>query len=192
MEDEIDLTRYLGILFRRWYLVLVPALVFVVVAGLLVLRQPTRYQGRVLVKVSNPSTILVSFDTPITTSSEDPAKMAADWSQRLNTYVDLVRNPAIAEVVLASLGSRVPEAERSVAALTGMVSARALTESDAVEITVTHGDADLATGLADAWASEFVRQGKAIYSGPVEEASASVEPMLAEARSRFDERAGRS
>ena len=170
MQDSdalyIDLGRYVEVLFRQWQLILGAVLVCAVAAAFVTLRQPKTYQARALV-VSTKLASSVSFETAITTLSEDenPTSIRfVDPKARLQSYVLLVKNPAIAEVVLEELGERIPADSRDVVSLLSMVQGEVADNSDALEILVTGADPVLAADIANAWAQAYVDRINAIYS----------------------------
>ena len=170
MQDSdalyIDLGRYVEVLFRQWQLILGAVLVCAVAAAFVTLRQPKTYQARALV-VSTKLASSVSFETAITTLSEDenPTSIRfVDPKARLQSYVLLVKNPAVAEVVLEELGERIPADSRDVVSLLSMVQGEVADNSDALEILVTGADPVLAADIANAWAQAYVDRINAIYS----------------------------
>ncbi len=162
MDDTIDLTQYVTILIRRWYLVVLPALVLVILVGVWTLLRPVRYQARALIAATKLTT-QVSYGTAIKTASEDVSKLLADKNQRLASFVELVRSPAVAQAVLAEVGDALHPDERSVAALFDKVTARVLPKSDLIEIKITYTDPHLAQKMVDLWAREYVRQINTLY-----------------------------
>ncbi|HEY5573936.1 MAG TPA: Wzz/FepE/Etk N-terminal domain-containing protein, partial [Anaerolineales bacterium] len=170
MQDSdalyIDLGRYVEVLFRQWQLILGAVLVCAVAAAFVTLRQPKTYQARALV-VSTKLASSVSFETAITTLSEDenPTSIRfVDPKARLQSYVLLVKNPAIAEVVLEELGERIPADSRDVVSLLSMVQGEVADNSDTLEILVTSADPVLAADIANTWAQAYVDRINAIYS----------------------------
>jgi len=170
MQDSdalyIDLGRYVEVLFRQWQLILGAVLVCAVAAAFVTLRQPKTYQARALV-VSTKLASSVSFETAITTLSEDenPTSIRfVDPKARLQSYVLLVKNPAIAEVVLEELGERIPADSRDVVSLLSMVQGEVADNSDTLEILVTGADPVLAADIANTWAQAYVDRINAIYS----------------------------
>jgi uncharacterized protein involved in exopolysaccharide biosynthesis len=170
MQDSdalyIDLGRYVEVLFRQWQLILGAVLVCAVAAAFVTLRQPKTYQARALV-VSTKLASSVSFETAITTLSEDenPTSIRfVDPKARLQSYVLLVKNPAVAEVVLEELGERIPADSRDVVSLLSMVQGEVADNSDTLEILVTSADPVLAADIANAWAQAYVDRINAIYS----------------------------
>lgn len=163
MEDTIDLSKYLDMLIYRWYAVVGGILLAVLVVGAMMLGQPQAYQARVLVATMKTST-QVSFDTAITTVSEDASK-TADRNQRRASFLELASNPAIAKAVLLELEDTLPADLRSEDALRKLVSSKIANGTDLIELTVAHPDRDVATRVAQAWAELFVSYINRLYGG---------------------------
>jgi uncharacterized protein involved in exopolysaccharide biosynthesis len=190
MEDSdslyIDLGRYIEVLFRQWQLILGSVLVCTLAAALVISKQPKAYQARVLI-ASTKTLTSVSFGSSIETLSEEQISGAFNLGARLGTYVQLVKNPAIAEDVLRELGDRLSPSQRNVSSLLEMVNGNLAEKSDAIEITVENQDPVLARDIANAWASAFVTQVNAIYSeGGANESHVSVKSQLEDAKNTYD------
>jgi uncharacterized protein involved in exopolysaccharide biosynthesis len=190
MEDSdslyIDLGRYIEVLFRQWQLIAGAVLVCILAAALVTLRQPKTYQARVLV-ASTKTLTSVSFGSSIETLPEEQISGAFNLAARLGTYVQLVKNPAIAESVLEELGDRLDPARRNISSLLDMVNGNLAEKSDAIEIIVTNRDPVLARDIANAWAKAYVDQVNAIYgSGVSEEPFNSIQSQTAAAKGEYD------
>ncbi|MGI5917134.1 MAG: YveK family protein, partial [Anaerolineae bacterium] len=143
-QEGVELGYYIEVMLRRWYMIVLPAaLAVLVVAGYLLLRPP-RYEARAVI-VALKSTAQVSYDTAI------------------QTFVGLANSPDIARVVLAEMGDRLSAENREIEALFDMVEARLVPRSDLIEITVTHPNAEVAAGIADIWAREYVERVNRLY-----------------------------
>jgi uncharacterized protein involved in exopolysaccharide biosynthesis len=105
----------------------------------------------------------------------------------LGTYVQLVKNPAIAEAVLEELGDRLDPARRNTGSLLDMVNGNLAEKSDAIEIIVRNRDPVLARDIANAWAKAYVDQVNAIYgSGVSQEPFNSIQSQTEAARGEYD------
>lgn len=186
MEEEIDLSKYLEILIRRWWIVIGMALVCALVAGAVVLApRPAKYQARALVAMMK-SASQVSFGTAITTLSEDSAQIAVDRLQRQASFVELISSPAIAEAVLQSLGDKLPESNRNVKGLLRMVKGSLAKNSDLIEIIVTHRDPNTAVAVANAWGQEYARQVNMLYSATAGGSYAVVRSQVQTAKTAYE------
>jgi uncharacterized protein involved in exopolysaccharide biosynthesis len=194
MEEDsnfaIDLGRYLEILFRQWRIIFAVIFVLVTAAAIVTLITPKTYQARALVATTKVSST-VSFDTAIQTLYEEQLPTTVrmvDPQARLQSYVQLVKNPAIAQTVIDELGNRLPEEVRSISSLLKMVKGNVAAKSDSIEILVTYKDPVLAADLANTWAGAYVDHVNAIYSGEgTDEVYQSVQRQTAEAKSEYDQ-----
>jgi uncharacterized protein involved in exopolysaccharide biosynthesis len=186
----IDIGKYIETPFRQWQLILVTALVCASAAALVTLSQPKVYQARALV-ASTKVASTVSFNTAIETLSEEQLPTTVrmvDPQARLQSYVQLVRNPEIAQTVLDGLGARIPQASRNVSALLKMVSGDIASRSDSIEILANNRDPALAADIANAWAHAYVDHVNVVYSGEgTEETYQSVHNQTAEAKATYDQ-----
>jgi uncharacterized protein involved in exopolysaccharide biosynthesis len=194
MEEDsnftIDVGRYLEILFRQWRIIFAVIFVLVTAVAIITLITPKTYQARALVATTKVSST-VSFDTAIQTLYEEQLPTTVrmvDPQARLQSYVQLVKNPAIAQTVIDELGNRLPEEVRSISSLLKMVKGNVAAKSDSIEILVTYKDPVLAADLANTWAGAYVDHVNAIYSGEgTDEVYQSVQRQTAEAKSEYDQ-----
>jgi len=175
IEDEINLGKYVETLIRQWQVIVSAALIAAFVAGAVSLAMPQGYEASVLV-ASTKFKADISFGSSIQTLTEEEllasgAAAIVDRKARLQSYVQLVKNPAVAQTVLDELGDRLDEDELDVTNLLRMVEGDIAANSDSIEITVTYGNPVIAAELANAWGREYVRQVNAVYSGGVTEQS---------------------
>ena len=126
-SDEIDLTRYFGVLRRRWLeIVLVTVGVIVLTAvGVLLYRQvtPPVYEANATAAIVRTSTD-VRFDERFTTSSDQPN---LDVNSRRAALVALVKSGSIAQQVIDELGDQLPLKLQSPARLLNAVTAEMAT-----------------------------------------------------------------
>ena len=185
MEEEIDLSKYVEILIRRWYLAVVPAFMLGIIVGTWIMLQPRRYQAQVLIAATKLTT-QVSYGTAIKTASEDVSRVLADRNQRLASFVELVRSPNVAEAVISALGEALPVADRALDPLLKSVSGRIVPKSDMIEIKVTHRDPEVAREIATAWAREYIRQVNTIYGDVATEPYEIIKGQVPDARLNYD------
>lgn len=189
MEEEIDLGRYIEILFRRWYVIVGLTVGCVVIAALWLLLRPPLYHARALVAPVKTAT-QISFETRIRTEAESEQLVAADRNQRLASFAALVANPVIAQEVLAELGNTLPEELHRVPGLLRIVKGRLANKSDLIEILVEHPRQEVAIAIADAWAQHYVRYINQLYAGVAEEPYLAVKGELAQAEETYQEQEG--
>jgi uncharacterized protein involved in exopolysaccharide biosynthesis len=194
MEESYSLTAelgsYLEVLIRQWQLILGALLACIAVATLVSITLPKTYQARALV-ASTKIASSVSFDTAIQTLSEEQLPTTVrmvDPQARLQSYVQLVKNPAVAQTVLDEFGSRLPEDIRDISSLLQIVKGGVAAKSDSIEILVAYEDPALAADLANAWARAYISHVNAIYSGEgTDEVYQSVQRQTTEARSEYNQ-----
>ena len=185
MEQEIDLTKYLDVLIRRWKIILIVILILVLVTEGRVITQPKAYQARVLVATVRTMTE-VSFNTAIKTVSEDELNASLDRQKRLVSFVGLIENPVIAEQVIVKLGDQLPSELRHATTLLRMVKGDTVKGSDLIAISANHRDPKVAALVANAWGEEYVRQVNLTYGGTVDESLGMVRAEVEVAKQAYD------
>lgn len=167
-----DVGRLLEIIFRQWQAIISAVLICSITSALVALVLPKSYVASVLV-ASTKSYANVSFGSTIQTYSEEDllsilglgASTLFDRKARLQSYLELVANPTIAQVILDKLGDRLQEEERSVPELLRMVQGELAANSDSIRIVVTYRDPQVAADIANAWGDAYVKQVNDIYAG---------------------------
>jgi capsular polysaccharide biosynthesis protein len=168
MEESNSLTnelgKYIEVLFRQWQLILGAILVCAVSAAVVSFSQTKIYEARVLVASTKIASV-VSFGSAIETLPEEQlSSRVVDLDARLQSYVQIVRNPRIAQLVIEEIGEKLPAEDRDILTLMSKVSGVILPKSDSIEIVVAHQDPDLSTAIANAWGEAYVRHVNMIYS----------------------------
>jgi uncharacterized protein involved in exopolysaccharide biosynthesis len=189
--DEIG--KYIETLFRQWQVILVIVLICAFVAGLFSYLAPKRYLARVLV-ASTKVASEVSFGSAIQTLSEEQlmasgvgANVLVDRKSRLASYVQLVKNPAVAQAVLDELGPRLDPADRNVTRLLNIVQGKIAQDSDSIAIEVTYRSPQLAADLANSWGKNYVDHLNAVYSETgAQDSYTDVRNQVVEAKSTYD------
>ena len=175
-EIKIDFGKYIETLVRQWQWIAASALGLGILAlaySLLTNLASPSYRAVVLVSSSQTQTI-VNFGSAITSTSDIQSAQAAaagaqylyDRKARLQSFVSLAQNGAVAEQVLEELGPKLNNKKgepTTAAALLRMVSADLISETDTIEITVTYGDPVLAAEIANAWGQAYVQQINELY-----------------------------
>jgi len=184
-EGELDLTPYLDMLIRRCWMIDVTILDCIAVAAAVLWLQPTTYQADVVVATVKAST-QVSLGSSIRTLSESDLG-AADIRQRLAAFEQLVKSPAVAEEVLNAIGNQLPENLRRVDKLLKIIKGGIIESSDALYISATHADPQVAVSVANAWGQAYVRQVNLIYAGTVGESHVAIQREIETARAEYDQ-----
>jgi polysaccharide biosynthesis transport protein len=183
---EIDLGKYLEILFRQWRLIVGAALVCALAAAVVIIRTPVSYQARVLVPTTKIASS-VTFGSTIETLSEGQLPVTlVDRKARLQSYVALVSNPLIAELVYEELIGEFGDKLSSPESLIRMVNGAVLTGSDAVEIKVLNGDPALSIAVANAWGRHYVDYVNNLYaSGTYQDTLLNVQRQANDAHTKY-------
>jgi uncharacterized protein involved in exopolysaccharide biosynthesis len=188
-----ELGKFVEALLRQWQLICLAILVCAFAAGLTSVLLPKSYTARVLV-ASTKVYSTVSFGSAIQTVSEEQLMASGsgayglvDRQSRLASYVQLVKNPAVAQAVLDELGSQLDEKDRSVAKLLEMVDGKVASNSDSIEIAATYKDPQLAADIANSWARNYVEHLNAVYSeSGAQDSYINVSSQVSEAKSNYD------
>ena len=148
MEEEIDVKEYLGLLRRRWRIVLVLFLVTVAAATAVTLLQPPAYEARV--RLVERSYTLLLIDTDQLQSLDERA------GQPSKMYPLYVKSGAVEGRVIERLESILSPVEKVPGVLRRRV--RLVTRDDPAifDIVVTASSPDKAVQIANAWAEEYV------------------------------------
>jgi capsular polysaccharide biosynthesis protein len=179
---DFDLGRYIEILFRQWRLILAAILVCGVAAAIVSVRRPVSYEARVLIASAKMGST-VTFGSTIETLSEGQGYTnIVDRKARLQSFVALVKNPTIAQMVHADLRGDFGEKTPDVSTLLDMVQGSLLTGSDSIEILVKNGSPELSMAIANAWGLRYVEFINDLYStGGSPSANASIQAQIDEA-----------
>ena len=194
MEEEYnlgeDLGRFIEVFLRQWQLILIMTLIAGITAVAASLQLPKEYQASVLLasttSASTTSASTVSYDASIITLVEE--QLERDVSEeRLESYVNLVKNPLIAQQVLDKLGDQLDEQFPSVKKLLSIVEGELIGGSDTIEITVTYSDPVQTVQIVNEWAKAYMTHLNTLYleSGSGEELSI-VKVKLDESKENYD------
>ncbi len=188
-----DLMKYIETLFRQWQVILLAVLICAFAAGLFSYLTPKSYQARVLVASTKVSSE-VSFGSAIQTLSEEQlmasgvgANVLVDRKSRLASYVQLVKNPAVAQAVLDELGPRLDETDRNVTRLLNIVQGEVAQDSDSIAIEVTYKNPQLAADIANSWGKNYVEHLNAVYSeSGAQDSYTDVRNQVVKSKSAYD------
>ena len=199
-EIKIDFGKYIETLVRQWQWIAASALGLGILAlaySLLTNLASPSYRAVVLVSSSQTQTI-VNFGSAITSTSDIQSAQAAaagaqylyDRKARLQSFVSLAQNGAVAEQVLEELGPKLNNKKgepTTAAALLRMVSADLISETDTIEITVTYGDPVLAAEIANAWGQAYVQQINELYGeSSVGTSSLALQTQIAQNKTAYE------
>jgi len=159
-----DIGRLIEILLRQWRLILATTMVCALTAGVFGYLQPKSYQATAMI-ASKLSTSDVSLGSTIETSSDEEliTSRVIDQNMRMQSYLNLVSSPLIAQSVLDDMGSLYPEKKFSVSKLIGMVEGEIADVSDSIMIKASSGNPQMSADIANAWAQAYVGQVNSIY-----------------------------
>lgn len=137
----MDLRAYLGVLRRRWIIVVACLVAGAAVGVLFILRATPQYA----------STARLFVSTPGSDTANTQAYQGGLFSQqRVTSYADLIKGSTVAERVLDRVGS-----SESPTSLVGQITAKAAPDTVILEVTVTDPDPARAQLLAQTTAEVF-------------------------------------
>ena len=163
---------YLGVIRRRWPVMLVVLIIPIAVAVVLTARATKQYQGRALVIVNRQS---LSDEV---TGTSNPAASSSDFLNILSTYADAAHSVQVADAV----ASAVPAAHLSGSGLLGDATVTASQDSDVLSFAVTNRDPRLALRLARTYANVFLASEDTLEVSVIDRALRQVDANLAAAR----------
>ena len=184
-DDEIDLRRYVAILFRRWRLIVTLAALAVMAAGLVALTSAPPYEAVAGVAIVKSRTELVFDPKFVTVTGDTGTTVAASSDAQRNALLGLVQNGTIATQMVAQLGSKLEPSERNPSMWLTRVKGELVQKGDLIQIKVTDANPQKAADIANAWAQEYERLINGIYSGAPTEYSASVDTELKRAKQEY-------
>jgi uncharacterized protein involved in exopolysaccharide biosynthesis len=187
----IDLGKYIEVLFRQWQLIIGLTLMLALLTGLATILLPKKYQAASLIATTKVASS-VSFGSTIQTLSDAQSLAAGasslvDKKARIESYVQMVKSPTVAQKVLDELGSRLNPGDRSITKLIEIVDGQVVPNSDSIQISVIYQDPQLAADIATAWAKSYVDQVNLVYSdaGTVDSYTA-IKDQLSAAKNTYD------
>lgn len=182
------LGRFFETLLRGWLVIVLVMAACLGGAAAYTYSLPVRYQARALVATVRETT-RASFGTEMVTLSEDQILRTTSISkERLQSFVEFVKNPIIVEQVVQDLGDRLPAEMRTPGRLLPLVDGRLAAGSDAIEITVSARSANGAATIANAWAAAYVSQLNALYGSYEEKTVDAIRTELAAAETTYQQR----
>jgi capsular polysaccharide biosynthesis protein len=123
MDDEItiDLKKYVATLFRQWQLIIGITVIALIGVGIYTLATtPAEYESSVIIATTKTlasvdfgSVIKIFTPEQAAITNLGLANLLYDRKARQQSYVEMVKDPAIAQIVLEGLGNRLPEKDRN-------------------------------------------------------------------------------
>ena len=199
-EIQIDFGKYIETLVRQWQWIVACALglgILALALSLLINLASPSYRAVVLVSSSQTQTN-VNFGSAITSTSDIQSAQAAaagaqylyDRKARLQSFVSLAQNGAVAEQVLEELGPKLNNKKgepTTAAALLRMVSADLISSTDTIQISVTYSDPVLAAEIANAWGQAYVQQINELYGdSSVGTSSLALQTQIAQNKTAYE------
>jgi len=174
----------LSILKRRYWVILLGALVAGVVAAILSFVWPPSYeaQSQLLITKLRPS---VTLDARYqTVAEENVVNLSVQEEQvRRQTLVALATGGALVQQVIDRLGTELPPGEQTRGAVLNMVDVG--TDGNLISITARAGDPERAAAIANAWASVYQDTVNRLYS-TISPSNAEIQAQVQQARASYD------
>jgi succinoglycan biosynthesis transport protein ExoP len=174
MEDEIDLSKYLGVLLRHWKLIAGMAIISAVAALAVSFLMTPTYEATALIAVTRPR-YQYQFDPRIQTQIDQ---------QPYKAYPELALTDDLLTQVIAALGEQLKPEEREPAMLRQRLSAGAGADPSLVRLSVTSDKPQETQAIANTWAKLYVAYTNDLYQ---QRSSSAVffETQAAEASNRL-------
>lgn len=153
MDDEIDLSKYLGVLLRHWKLIAGMAIISALVALAVSFLMTPTYEATALIAVTRPR-YQYQFDPRIQTQIEQ---------QPYKAYPELALTDDLLTQVVAALGEQLKPEDREPAMLRQRLSAGAGADPSLVRLSVTSDKPQEAQAIANAWARLYVAYTNDLY-----------------------------
>lgn len=153
MEQEISLRELIEILLQGKWLIAALTVIAVVVSGVLsfFVLEPT-YEARATMLVVQPKIEPANRDDGVL--SRYLQSIAESTQLSLDTYVNLVKNPALLDRVRNRL--ELDPHEYTIRRMGDMIKVYTSEKTNLIEIVITHTDSELAATMANTLAEEFV------------------------------------
>lgn len=162
-----DLREYLGVIWRRKWLVILPVVIFTmatVAADSLLVTPKYESTAELLQRRSGLDKALLGSDLFQQGSSPE---------RDMATAAELVKSPQVTSAVIASIGERFGGRDPA-----SMVSVSVISKSDILRITVTDTDAQLAADLANSFATAYVDWRRGVDQGVLKQARLPIELQI--------------
>jgi len=156
-DDELDLRPYLRAVFRQWWLIAALIGLAAVVAMILSFNQARTY--------TTTSTILIVRSKPALSLADrfPTVNEPIDQNSRMLAVLSIAKSDSLALRVIDAMGEELPAENRDIAALQGSIEVE--NQGDAILISATATDPELAAAIANTWANQLVQAVNTAYSG---------------------------
>ncbi len=188
MEEELDLRPYIEAIFNWWREIGLVVILFILAAAIYVVRQTDVYEATVLIATTRGGT-----EVNLAAQFED-VQEALDrnsWSQRLTTFANQVKNPAIAQELLDTHPDLFTpnDPEKSLpppSNILNMVKGEVLDNSDTILITVISQEPDIVATVANFWGAAFVTRVNETYKES-EQSLTIIDQQVKEAHQKYQD-----
>jgi uncharacterized protein involved in exopolysaccharide biosynthesis len=180
----MTLGEILRVLQRRYWIILVGALIAGLVAALLSFVWPPSYESQALILITKlrPS---VTLDARYqTVAEENVVNLSVQEEQvRRQTLVGLATNADLVQEVIDRLGVALSQGERSLTGILRMVDIG--TDGNLITITAKASDPEKAAAIANAWAGAYAETVNRLYS-TTSPSEAEIQVQVDQARASYD------
>jgi capsular polysaccharide biosynthesis protein len=174
-QDEVDLRPYLLALKRRWWQIVLIALLLAGVALAYSLLQPKVYKATAMILLTHSRSRLALAEQ-FPTENEN-----ADAKSRMDALVSITKGDAVAMATLQMIGDRISMDEQDLQQIKNQVEVDA--EGDVIKVIVTADSPKPASEIANTWAAQATTAINAAYGG--EQPILLIQSGLASAREKY-------
>lgn len=153
MEEEIDLRKYILVLFKFKYWIV----------GLTIIAALAGLGGSFLIEPTYEAAALVAITKPRYNMQFDPRFSTDDFQPPYKAYLDLAMGDALIAQLVEDLKDGLDGQEQSVRAIRGMLEASPGSDPSIVRLIARNGDAERAALVANRWGELFVNHVNELY-----------------------------
>ena len=185
LPQELDLTRYVAIVARRWWLILITGVLGVLAAFAMSSTQPVAFRATSHLALLRTGTT-VNLDARVrTVSDSDPNTQTLDQLARRRALVAFAESDELPAAVVQELGAQLPSELASTERLRSHVSTNV--DQDVIDIQATMPTAESAVLVANAYARAYEKQINAVF-GEQPLTAQDLQPKVAQAKQAYDEK----
>lgn len=151
LEEEIDLRPYIEAILNKWYWIIIVGLVVAVLTFIITSLRSPQYEATALVTIIESNDV-IEFDPRFRETAE---------TQPLNAFPELATSDAVLNLVLD--GSNIPQIE-NIRQLSQHLSVAQGADRSLLLFTVTNQEPEIASKLANDWATKFVQWANNVYT----------------------------
>lgn len=178
MDDDIDLGRYLRVLWRWRYLIAAAVLAGAVLAGLYASLIPPTYEAKSMVLVSKPTLQVGSAPTGVIQGLQIGTVFVSELAAE--TLVAFAKSPTVLQVVDQQLGGAVRGANGTA------FSAHTVRNTNLVELLARGRDPLVTAKAANVWAEVVSAQSEALFSAEAQQSFTFFDRQLRETTEQFN------